>query len=310
MSDKRHHLSEIIRSEALRQGFSACGIAPAGVLEEDSQRLQAWLSRGHHAGMDYMQKHAGLRADPATLVENARSVVVLLTNYYPAAFMDPESDYRVSAYAYGEDYHEVIRAWLNRLADRLREESPGIAVRGFVDSAPVLERAWAVRAGLGWIGKNSMMITKRDGSFFFISELITDAELEYDKPMGGSYCGDCSRCVDACPTGAITGLRTVDSGKCISYLTIENKGEMPENLRGTYRKWIFGCDICQQVCPWNQRSEPHAEPAFEPLPGLLQLRKSEWEQMTEEEFRARFRKSAVKRTKFAGLKRNIRFLNE
>ncbi len=290
-------------------GFYACGIAPAMLLNEEQIHLDNWLQKGYHAEMTYMQKHADLRADPALLLENARSVIVFLYSYYPSESMDAGSPYLVSTYAYGQDYHEVIREKLNSLIAKLKAQVPGIGVRGFVDSAPVLERAWATRAGLGWIGKNSMLISRRNGSYFFISELITDAELEYDQPMGGDYCGDCRRCMDACPTGAITDLRVVDANRCISYLTIENKGEIPEQYKGTFEKWIFGCDICQQVCPWNRFSLPHNEPAFDPLPGLMKLGKQDWEMMDNEQYASLFRKSAVKRAKFAGLRRNIDFLS-
>ena len=308
MSSKEQ-LSAFIKQEAASLGFAACGIAPSERLDEDTRRLDDWLQKGFHAGMDYMQKHADLRANPERLVENAKSVIVFLYNYYPSKMMDVDSSYLVSTYAYGQDYHEVIREKLNILILKLKEQVPEISIRGFVDSAPVLERAWATRAGLGWIGKNSMLISRRNGSYFFISELITDVELEYDKPMSGNYCGDCSRCMDACPTSAITDLKTVDANKCLSYLTIENKGEIPEAFKGKYDKWVFGCDICQQVCPWNRYSTPHNEPAFEPLPGLMESKKEDWEQMDNEQYKILFKKSAVKRAKFAGLKRNIEFLS-
>lgn len=302
-------LSLFIKQEATLLGFAACGIAPAAAMNEEANHLNKWLEKGFHAGMEYMQKHVALRENPELLVENAKSVIVFLYNYYPAKMMDENSPYLISAYAYGQDYHEVIREKLNILIAKLKDQVPGISIRGFVDSAPVLERAWATRAGLGWIGKNSMLISKKNGSYFFISELITDAELEYDQPMGGNYCGDCSRCMDACPTSAITDLRTVDANKCISYLTIENKGEIPESFKGKYEKWIFGCDICQQVCPWNNFSAPHNEPAFEPPPSLMQLNKNDWEKIDNEQYNRIFKKSAVKRAKFAGLKRNIEFLS-
>jgi epoxyqueuosine reductase len=215
----------------------------------------------------------------------------------------------ISKYAYGNDYHDVIREKLNLLISKLKDQVPEISIRGFVDSAPVLERAWATRAGLGWIGKNSMLISKQKGSYFFISELITDVELEYDQPMGGNYCGDCSRCMDACPTGAITDLRVVDAGKCISYLTIENKGEIPETLKEKYKQWIFGCDICQDVCPWNRFSKPHNEPLFDLSSTLLEFRQKDWEQMDNEQYKHVFSKSAIKRAKFAGLRRNIVFIS-
>ena len=303
-------LSAFIKQEAASLGFAACGIAPSEYLAEEKTRLDSWLDKGFHAGMDYMQKHKDLRANPDLLVENSKSVIVFLYNYFPSEMMSGDSSYLISAYAYGRDYHEVIREKLNILIAKLKEKVPEISIRGFVDSAPVLERAWATRAGIGWIGKNSMLISKKNGSYFFIGELITDLELEYDQPMGGDYCGDCSRCIDACPTGAIMDLKVVDANKCISYLTIENKGEIPESFKGQYEKWIFGCDICQQVCPWNRFSTPHNEPAFEPPPGLMQLNKTYWEQMDIEQFRDIFKKSAVKRAKFAGLRRNIDFLTE
>jgi len=301
-------LTAFIKQEASSLGFAACGIAPAVELHEDGIHLRNWLDKGYYAGMGYMQKHADIRSKPGLLVENAKSVIVFLYNYFPSEMMDKNSPYLISAYAYGRDYHDVIRGKLNLLIAKLKEQVPEISVRGFVDSAPVLERAWATRAGLGWIGKNSMLISKRNGSYFFISELITDAELEYDQPMGGNYCGDCSRCMDACPTNAITNLRVVDANKCISYLTIENKNGIPENFKGVYEKWIFGCDICQQVCPWNRYSTPHDVPEFEPPPLLLELNNNDWEQMDNEQYNSLFKKSAVKRAKFAGLKRNIDFI--
>ncbi|MDO9257451.1 MAG: tRNA epoxyqueuosine(34) reductase QueG [Bacteroidales bacterium] len=305
----KEQLSAFIKQEAASLGFAACGIAPSEKLDVDMQRLNAWLKKGFHAGMDYMQKHAELRANPELLVENAKSVIVFLYNYYPSKMMDENSPYLISSYAYGQDYHEVIREKLNILILKLKEQVPEISIRGFVDSAPVLERAWATRAGLGWIGKNSMLISRRNGSYFFISELITDLELEYDRPMGGNYCGDCSRCIDACPTGAITALKTVDANKCISYLTIENKEEISETFRGKYDQWIFGCDICQQVCPWNKYSSPHNEPAFEPPPSLMEMEKEDWEKLDNDQYKILFKKSAIKRAKFAGLKRNIEFLS-
>lgn len=305
----KEQLSAFIKQEAAVLGFAACGIAPAEILHEDKKRLDQWLQKGFHAGMGYMQKHAELRANPGLLVDNAKSVIVFLYNYYPSRVLDENSPYQLSVYAYGRDYHEVIREKLNLLQAKLIEKVPGISLRGFVDSAPVLERAWATRAGLGWIGKNSMLISKRSGSHFFISELITDLELEYDQLMGGNYCGDCSRCLDACPTAAITDLKTVDANKCISYLTIENKSEIPESFKGKYSKWIFGCDICQQVCPWNRYSQPHNEPEFNPSPDLCKMQKEDWENLDNEQYNSMFKKSAVKRAKFAGLKRNIEFLS-
>jgi epoxyqueuosine reductase len=303
-------LTALIKQEAASLGFAACGITPANELQEDGIHLRNWLKKGYHAGMEYMQKHAGIRSKPGLLVENAKSVIVFLYNYYPSEMMDSNSTYLVSAYAYGQDYHDVIREKLNILISKLNEQVPGISIRGFVDSAPVLERAWATRAGLGWVGKNSMLISRKNGSYFFISELITDLELEYDKPMGGNYCGDCSRCMDACPTAAITDLREVDANKCISYLTIENKEAISEDFKGKYKKWIFGCDICQQVCPWNRYSTPHNEPAFTPPPSLMKMKESDWKNLDNDQYNSLFRKSAIKRAKFAGLKRNIEFISD
>ncbi len=305
----KQQLSAFIKQEANLLGFDACGIAPVSELKEDGIRLNNWLQNGYHAEMGYMQRNVDLRINPGLLVENARSVIVFLYNYYPSKSLDPDSEYLISKYAYGNDYHDVIREKLNLLISKLKDQVPEISIRGFVDSAPVLERAWATKAGLGWIGKNSMLISKQKGSYFFISELITDVELEYDQPMGGNYCGDCSHCMDACPTGAITDLRVVDAGKCISYLTIENKGEIPETLKGKYKQWIFGCDICQDVCPWNRFSSPHNEPLFEPSETLLKFQQKDWEQMDNEQYMHVFRKSAIKRAKFAGLKRNIDFIS-
>jgi len=305
----KQQLSAFIKQEANLLGFDACGIAPASELKEDGIHLNNWLQNGYHAEMGYMQRNVDLRINPGLLVENARSVIVFLYNYYPTQSQDPDSEYLISKYAYGYDYHDVIREKLNGLIAKLKEEVPEISIRGFVDSAPVLERAWATKAGLGWIGKNSMLISKQKGSYFFISELITDVELEYDQPMGGNYCGDCSRCMDACPTGAITDLRVVDAGKCISYLTIENKGEIPETLKGKYKQWIFGCDICQDVCPWNRFSSTHKEPLFDLSSTLLEFRQEDWEQMDNEQYSRVFSKSAIKRAKFAGLKRNIDFIS-
>jgi epoxyqueuosine reductase len=301
-------IAAYIKSLAAELGFDACGIAPAEPLTQEKEHLDEWLAKGYHAGMDYMHKHADKRHDPAQLVENARSVIVFLYNYYPDQDLKWATDYHISCYAFGADYHDIIREKLNVIIEKLKQEIPAIAIRGFVDSAPVLERAWATRAGLGWIGKNSMLISKNKGSYFFIAELITDLELEYDKPMGGNYCGDCSRCMDACPTQAITDLRVVDSYRCISYQTIENKGAIDPSLSGKFENRIFGCDICQQVCPWNRFSTPHQVPAFTPAEELLYLTNQQFESMENELFNKLFRKSALKRTKFDGLKRNIEFV--
>jgi epoxyqueuosine reductase len=303
-----HHLSEALKNKAYELGFSFCGIAPARFLEEETPRLESWLQNGLHGKMAYMENYFDKRLDPRLLVDDAKTVVSLVFNYYPAQFQPEDAFYKISKYAYGKDYHDVIREKLKQLERFLRLSVGGINIRSFVDSAPVLERAWAVLSGIGWTGHNSMLITKKNGSFFFLAEIITDVELVYDKPFDGNYCGDCTRCVDACPTGAITGF-ALDANKCISYLTIELKDELSPVAKGSYDEWIFGCDICQDVCPWNRFSTPHKESSFNPLPGLFDLQKADWEQMKEEKFKQMFGHSALKRTKLSGLLRNIRFLS-
>ncbi|MGB4204794.1 MAG: tRNA epoxyqueuosine(34) reductase QueG [Bacteroidales bacterium] len=300
--------SKKIKDQALELGFSACGIAEVGLLSDHEPRLQKWLNENRHGEMGYMVNHLEMRLDPTLLVENARSVIVVLQNYYPEKQLHPDSDYLISRYAYGEDYHFVIKDKLRKLQTFINNEIEPNHSRVFTDSAPVLERAWAVKAGLGWIGKNSLLITPRHGSYFFIAEIITDLELAYDNPYGGSFCGDCRRCIDACPTQAIGQDRMIDSGKCISYLTIEKKGELPEKFKGKYKKWIFGCDICQEVCPWNRFSTPHNESSFE-LPAQVQSFKAEdWKNLSKEAFNSLFKKSALKRAKYEGVMRNIEFL--
>ena len=300
--------TQLLRREAERLGFSFVGIARAEKMDEEARRLEQWLLGGMHGSMTYMENYFEQRTDPRVLVPGAKSVVSLLFNYFPRQGQtDPEAP-RLARYAYGEDYHFVLKRKLKALLDALREQIGDIQGRCFVDSAPVLERDWAKRAGNGWIGKNTLLIHPKAGSYFFLAELIIDLELIYDQPIR-DYCGTCRRCIDACPTQAIAPEGYfMDGSKCISYFTIELKDKIPENYRGQFENWMFGCDICQEVCPWNRFSKPHEEPAFEPHPRLTGMTKSEWIDLSEEIFQQLFKRSAVKRTKFAGLKRNIQFL--
>lgn len=299
--------SQLIKAEAQRLGFLSCGISKAEFLEEEAPRLEKWLNDNMHGEMHYMSNHFDKRLDPTLLVPGARSVVSLLYNYYPSETQEPGS-YKISKYAYGKDYHYVIKDKLKSLYNFIREEIGEVAGRAFVDSAPVLDKVWAARSGLGWIGKHSNLLTQQLGSFYFVAELILDLELDTDRPVT-DHCGDCTACIDACPTEAIVKPYVVDGSKCISYFTIELKNEIPAAFRGKFDDWIFGCDICQDVCPWNRFSKKHSEPLFEPRPEILNMTKSEWEEITEEVFQDIFKKSAVKRTKFEGMKRNIKFVS-
>lgn len=296
----------IIKQEAKRLGFDFCGISKAEFLEEEAPRLENWLKQGRHGKMEYMENYFDKRLDPRLLVEGARSVVSLLYNYYPEQTQNPEAP-RISKYAYGFDYHEVIKEKLKEFLNTLKEQIGDVNGRAFVDSAPVLDKAWAKKAGLGWIGKNANLINKQQGSFFFIAELIIDLDLEYDGPMA-DYCGTCTRCIDACPTQAIVEPFVVDGSKCISYFTIELKEAIPEDFKNKFDNWAFGCDVCQDVCPWNRFSVPHQEPQFINQTGLLNYSTQEWNEITEEVFSKVFKHSAVKRTKYKGLKRNLEFL--
>ena len=300
---------ETVRHKALEMGFSYVGIARAEKMEEESRRLESWLNAGHHGTMSYMENHFDLRTDPTKLVPGAKSVISLLYNYgTDRSQSDPEAP-RIARYAYGKDYHKLLRKKLKRFLSALREEYGEISGRGFVDSAPVLERDWARRAGNGWIGKNTLLINPKAGSYYFLAELITDLELEPDAPMK-DYCGTCTKCIDACPTDAIAPSGYVlDGSKCISYLTIELKEAIPEEFSDQMANWAFGCDICQEVCPWNRFSSQHAEKAFEPKEGLLEMTRSEWMEITEEVFNKTFEGTAVRRTKYQGLKRNLAFLD-
>jgi len=306
-SERKTQITQWLKKEAVSMGFDACGIAKAEFLKEEAHHLENWLKEGMHGKMTYMENHFDKRLDPRKLVEGARSVIVLLYNYYPAKEISIENNYVISKYAYGKDYHFVIKEKLKTLIDGLSEAAGDIQARAFVDSAPVLERAWAVNAGLGWIGKNSLLINPKLGSFFFIAEIITDLELDFDQPKNNDFCGACRNCIDACPTGAIVSPKTIDARKCLSYLTIELKDEIPEEFAGTFNDRIFGCDICQDVCPWNRFSRPCTEPQFAPDEQLVGLKKNDWENLSEDDFKVIFKNSAVKRTKFNGLKRNIEF---
>lgn len=308
MTPAEKHVS-IIKTTAKALGFDFCGIAKAGFLEEEAPKLEEWLSRNYQGEMGYLANHFDKRLDPTKLVEGAKTVVSLIYNYYPEQKLpETEGSIKLAKYAYGEDYHEVIREKLNHFLEILREEIGSIEGRGFVDSAPVMERQWAQKAGLGWIGKNSLLLNKQRGSFFFLAELIIDLEVSPDTPLAKDYCGTCTACVDACPTDAIVGNGVVDGSKCISYLTIELKDAIPMEFQGKMDNWAFGCDICQDVCPWNRFSKPHQEEKFKLHPDLVEFTNRDWQEITEETFRKVFKKSAVKRTKFKGLKRNLDFL--
>jgi epoxyqueuosine reductase len=289
-------------------GFDHCGIARAQFLDEDARRLAVWLEKGMQGGMGYMERYFDLRVDPCRLVPGAKSVITLLLNYYPSQKQKPGAP-KISKYAYGKDYHDVIREKLNRLMALIKENIGAIHGRGFVDSAPVLERTWAQRSGLGWVGRNGNLINKQSGSFFFIATLITDLELICDDPFAKDYCGTCTRCIDTCPTDAILPDKVVNGSKCISYFTIELKDMLiPESLKGKFDNWMFGCDICQDVCPWNRFSKPATEIEFTPLPEILNLSTKEWEEMSEDTFKTLFKSSAINRTKLKGIQRNLKFL--
>lgn len=275
-------------------------------MEEEAPRLEAWLKNNAHGQMGYMENHFDKRLDPTLLVDDSKSVISLLLNYYPEQ-TQIEDSYKISKYAYGQDYHFVIKEKLKEFLFSIQENIGEVSGRAFVDSAPVLDKAWAAKSGLGWIGKNSNLLSKQVGSFFFIAELIVDLELEYDNAVT-DHCGSCTKCIDACPTGAIIAPYVVDGSKCISYFTIELKDNIPQEMKGKFDDWAFGCDVCQDVCPWNRFSKPHNEPLFNPNPELLSMTKKDWEEITEETFRAVFKNSAVKRAKYDGLKRNLDFL--
>lgn len=306
MINSKEKYSKFIKEEAKRLGFLSCGISKAGFLEQEAPRLESWLKNNHNGQMAYMENHFDKRLNPTLLVDDGKSVVSLLLNYYPESFQNDET-FKISKYAYGQDYHFVIKDKLKEFLHSIQENIGEVSGRAFVDSAPVLDKAWAAKSGLGWIGKNSNLITQKVGSFYFIAELIIDLELEYDYAVT-DHCGSCTACLDACPTQAIVAPYIVDGSKCISYYTIELKENLPYEMKGKFDEWMFGCDTCQDVCPWNRFSKPHSEPLFNPNPELLSFTKKDWLEITEETFKIVFKNSPVKRTKFDGLKRNIKFL--
>ena len=301
--------SQLIKQKAEKFGFQSCGISKAEFLEEEAPRLETWLNKGYHGEMQYMENHFDKRLNPTLLVDGAKSVISLSYNYFPKVKIDEINNFKISKYAYGEDYHEVIKDILKEMVAELQEEIGEFGFRVFVDSAPVLEKAWARKSGLGWVGKNANLITKKHGSFYFLAEIICDLELEYDLAVT-DHCGSCRACIDACPTQAIVSDRIVDGSKCISYATIELKNEIPDYFNGKMDDWMFGCDVCQDVCPWNRFSAPTLQEKFAPNFQKLNFRKNEWKELTQELFSEIFKKSAVKRTKFSGLMRNINLLND
>lgn len=307
--DKKKQYSQLIKTHASRLGFTSCGIAKAAFLEEEAPKLEQWLKNDYQGEMHYMKNHFDKRLDPRLLVDGAKSVITLSFNYFPNEVQKQET-YKISKYAYGEDYHHVIKNKLFELLEVIRDEIGEINGRCFVDSAPVLERAWAEKAGLGWKGKHSLLIQKKQGSFFFLAELIIDLELNYDEPFKTDHCGTCTKCIDACPTEAILPNNQIDAKKCISYLTIELRDNIPIQFKNKMENWMFGCDICQDVCPWNRFSKPHNEPLFNSKENMLEMDKHDWQELTEETFKKVFKKSAVKRAKFSGLTRNISFLKD
>ncbi len=300
--------SYYIKELSSRLGFDHCGIAKAQRLDDDARRLENWLSKGMHGDMKYMENHFEMRIDPAKLVPGAKSVITLMLNYFPKDIQNADAP-RISKYAYGSDYHEIIRAKLRTFLDEITLKIGQVNGRGFVDSAPVLERTWAEKSGLGWVGKNGNLINKQNGSYFFIATLIVDIELLYDDPFAKDFCGTCTKCIDACPTDAILPGKIVDGSKCISYFTIELKELMiPENMKGKFDNWMFGCDVCQDVCPWNRFSSLTKGIEFTPIPEVLNFTTKDWEELSEESFNTIFKNSPLKRTKYAGIKRNLKFL--
>ncbi len=304
----KYEYTKLIKQEAERLGFLSCGIAKAGFLEEEAPRFELWLKQNHHGKMNYLEEYFDKRLDPTKLMLSAKSVVSLLINYYPPE-TQIEGSYKISKYAYGKDYHNVIKKKLRKLLRFIKTEIGDVHGRAFIDIEPIMDKAWAAKSGLGWIGKSSNLITQKVGSFYFVAELVLDLELEYDSPTT-DHCGTCTACIDACPTQAIVAPYVVDGSKCISYFTIELKDNLPQEMKGKFDDWAFGCDVCQDVCPWNRFSKPHNEHRFDPNPAILSYTKKDWEEITEEIFKEVFVNSPLKRPQFEGLKRNIDFLKE
>lgn len=309
MSTLPQKYSALIKAKAQKFGFQNCGISKAGFLEEDARPLENWLQNHYHGQMQYMENYFDKRLDPTLLVEGSKSVISLSYNYFPEENISGSDTFKISKYAYGQDYHEIIKAILEEMVAELKEEIGDFHCRVFTDSAPVLERSWARKSGIGWVGKNANLITKQSGSFYFLAEIICDLDLSEDEPTT-DHCGTCRKCIDACPTDAIVSEKIIDGSKCISFATIELKNEIPESFSNKMEDWMFGCDICQDVCPWNRFSVPHNQEKFKPNHHLKSYTKQDWQELSQEIFSEIFRKSPVKRTKFAGLKRNIDFLSE
>jgi epoxyqueuosine reductase len=305
LKNKKHY-TELIKNEAKRLGFISCGVSRAEFLEDEAPRLEKWLKSNMHGEMKYMENYFEKRLDPSKLVDDAKSVISLAYNYYPKDLQNKEAP-KVSKYAYGMDYHYVIKEKLNFFLSFIKDKIGDVNGRAFVDSAPILEKAWASKSGIGWVGKNSNLITKQVGSFYFLAELIVDLELDYDG-IESDHCGECTACIDSCPTQAIVEPYVVDGSKCISYFTIELKENIPNEFKEKFEDWVFGCDICQDVCPWNKFSKPHKEPLFQSTPELMKMSREEWNEITEETFNKIFKNSAVKRTGYKGLTRNLNFI--
>jgi len=304
----RENPTRFLKRKANNLGFLSCGISKAVFLEEEATKLENWLNDGKHGKMKYMENHFDMRLDPRKLVPDAKSVISLSYNYFNENLQKDKEAPKISKYAYGNDYHKVIKEKLKILFKELQKEFGDVNGRVFIDSAPIMEKAWAAKSGLGWIGKNTNLISQKVGSFYFLAEIIVDLEFEYDSPVT-DHCGSCTACIDSCPTGALVKPYEIDASKCISYLTIELKDEIPSEFNGKMDNWAFGCDVCQDVCPWNRFSRKHNEPLFNPNQEMMKMEKKEWEELTEETFEVIFKNSAVKRTKYKGLKRNISFIS-